>query len=164
MLRLLCCASAIFVLVISMCLLPQTAAARRCPVKEPETLLSLYQNSDAIYVATFEKLVEGTATEETEDYTVVPISKHFTISSTLKGKARKFVVIEDQDYRYKDTTSFEAEVPADTEAKADEAAVEETPAEEADEEAAESAEEEIEDPTELKSGDTLLLFVTSSGE
>lgn len=134
MLRFLFSAGAVFVLVISMCLLPQTAAARRCPVKEPETLLSLYQNSDAIYVAAFDKVVDGEILETTEDYTSLKIEKHFTITSALKGPSRKFFTLEDRDYRYK------AAAPE--------------PGEEAEEEY-----DEDDSSAELKSGDTLLLFL-----
>src|SRR5687768_16652587 len=158
MLRFLTCAAAIFVLVLSTCLLPQTATARRCGVKEPETLLSLYQNSDAIYVATFDKTVEGKVIEDTDDYTAVEIKKHFTVSSTLKGKSRKFFVLEEQDYRYKaQNVVGMAVVQPDSEAEIETAA--ETESEEEPE-----SDEEAEDESELKSGDTLLLFVAKGGE
>ena len=160
MLRFLTCAAAIFVLVLSMCLLPQTAAARRCGVKEPETLLSLYQNSDGIYVATFDKTVEGEAVEDTEDYTAVEVKKHFTISSTLKGRSRKFFVLEEKDYRYKtqNVVGMEAGQP-----DAESAAEPETETA-AETETDEEPEEETEDESELKSGDTLLLFTAKGGE
>src|SRR5687768_15071186 len=162
MLRFLTCAAAIFVLVLSTCLLPQTATARRCGVKEPETLLSLYQNSDAIYVATFDKTVEGKVIEDTDDYTAVEIKKHFTVSSTLKGKSRKFFVLEEQDYRYKaqNVVGMERVQPdAEPAAEPEMETTEETGPEEEPE-----ADEETEDETELKSGDTLLLFVAKGGE
>jgi hypothetical protein len=136
MLRSFLSAAAIFVLLFSGFFLPTSVSARsRCPVKEPETLLSLYQNSDSIYIATFDKTVDGEITESTADYTSIKISKHFSISSTLKGESRKFVAIEDTDYRYKNI----ADTPEGPE-----------------------MEEESEDPeasVELKPGDTLLLFL-----
>lgn len=141
MLRTLLCAAAIFVLVLSVCLLPQTASARRCPVKEPETLLSLYQNSDAIYIASYDKTVDGEILEATDDYTAVEIKKHFTISSTLKGQNRKFFVLEDRDYRYKTALPETNVVEVEPE-----------------------SEEAGDDPSELKSGDTLLLFIRNSEE
>ncbi|NOT47335.1 MAG: hypothetical protein HOP17_06245 [Acidobacteria bacterium] len=154
MLRFLFSAGAVFILVFSMCLLPQTASARRCPVKEPETLLSLYQNSEAIYVATFDKTVEGEVIESNDDYTSVAISKYFTISSTLKGENRKFFILEDRDYRYK-TATQEVEVLTDKEEP--EAAEEQT--ETVEQEPQVLVEEEEVDSAELKNGDTLLLFV-----
>ncbi|MEK7854526.1 MAG: hypothetical protein AAB288_00425, partial [Acidobacteriota bacterium] len=157
MLRSLFSAGAIFVLVLSMCLLPQTVAARRCPVKEPETLLSLYQNSDAIYIATFDKTVEGEAIEKNEDYTSIAINKHFTISSTLKGESRKFFILEDRDYRYQ---SLVVNVIPEPEASSTEQAGD---GEESME--PESVEEdEEESQSELKSGDTLLLFIKNAEE
>lgn len=166
MLRFLFSAGAVFVLVLSTILLPQTASARRCPVKEPETLLSLYQNSDAIYVAAFDKTVEGEVVESNDDYTSVEIRKHFTISRTLKGESRKFFVIEDRDYRYR---SVETQIePEATVEEPDNAEPESEPAEEAVvEEQVESlpeVEEEFEDSRELKPGDTLLLFLRNGEE
>jgi len=117
MLRILISGCAVVVLLLSMLLLPQTAAARRCPVKEPETLLSLYQSSDSIYVAAFDRIADESIVEQNEDYTAVEISKHFTIISTLKGETRKFLVLKDRDYRYPQTydeegPEYEEEVPA----------------------------------------------------
>ncbi len=134
-------AAAIFILLFSTLFLPTNVSARsRCPVKMPETLLSLYQNSDAIHIATFDKKTDGEIIEDTADYTSLGIKKHFSISSTLKGESRKFFVLEDSEYRYKNTET--------------------TPAE-----AEES--EEVEDPEasiELKPGDTLLLFLKKGDE
>lgn len=157
MLRSLFSAGAIFVLVLSMCLLPQTVAARRCPVKEPETLLSLYQNSDAIYIATFDKTVEGEVIEKNEDYTSIAINKHFTISSTLKGESRKFFILEDRDYRYQSLVVNvipEAEASSTEQAGDGEESIEPESVEE----------DEEESQTELKSGDTLLLFIKNAEE
>lgn len=153
MLRFLLCAASVFVLVLSFCLLPQTAAARRCPVKEPETLLSLYQNSDAIYVAAFDKIEPGEVVENNDDYTVSELKKHFTVSSTLKGESRKFFVLEDREYTYKIAEPGPiAESPVVEEpAEVEKSVVTEEPAE--------PVEEEEETEPNLKSGDTVLLFV-----
>lgn len=159
MLRVLFSAGAILVLVLSMCLLPQTATARRCPVKEPETLLSLYQNSDAIYRATYDKTVEGEVVENTEDYTSVEIAKHFTISSTLKGEPRKFLVLEDREYRYK-TSGPDASAEADE--SAEEAAADRTDEPENESDGEEELEEEENEA--LESSETVLLFVRNGEE
>ena len=149
MLRSLFSAAAIFFLLFtSFFTLSQVSARSRCPVKMPETLLSLYQNSDAIYIAGFDKKVDVNVLATTPDYSSVNIKKHFSISSTLKGESRKFVVIDETEYRYPKA----AETPSDTAA--------ELPAETPDE-------EEMEDPEasiELKPGDTLLLFVKNGEE
>lgn len=155
MLRSLFCAAAVFTLVLSLCLIPQTASARRCPEKEPETLLSLYQNSDAIYVAAFDKITQGEVVETNDDYSVQEIKKHFTISSTLKGESRKFFVLDDREYSYRTA----AQVIEKTEAVSETAEEPETPKQ------AEEPEYEVEeDSPELKSGDTLLLFVKNGGD
>ncbi|MBA2333405.1 MAG: hypothetical protein H0V90_00545 [Blastocatellia bacterium] len=112
MLKSLLSAAAMFVLLFAVCFLPGSVSARRCPVKMPETLLSLYQNSDSIYIATFNKTDEGEITENTDDYTAVNIKKHFGISSTLKGESRKFFVLDDQEYRYKITAESTDETDA----------------------------------------------------
>ncbi|MEJ7847307.1 MAG: hypothetical protein WKF92_04365 [Pyrinomonadaceae bacterium] len=73
----------------------------------PETLLALYQNSDAIHIARFDKAEDGEISEQTDDYTAISIKKHFSISSTLKGDSRKFFVLDQVDYRYKSTDKSE---------------------------------------------------------
>ncbi len=162
MLRFLCSACAILVLVLSMCLLPQTAAARsRCPVKEPETLLSLYMNSDAIYIAAFDKVVPDEKVETNDDYTIVTLNKHFTVSTTLKGQSRKFFVQEDREYHYKPAES-EVQAEAEKEQAAEPEAAEERTAAESEPEEEVSEEEEAPDPNELRSGDTVLLFVNEA--
>lgn len=155
MLRSLCCASLVLTIVLSICLLPQTVSARRCPVEEPETLLSLYQNSDSIYVAAFDKTTEGEIVESTEDYSVQRITKHFTISSTLKGENRKFVAINDQIYAYK-TVAAEPE-PAESGETTE-------PTSDAMPHDADIEEEEDGSAEELESGDTVLLFLRENGE
>jgi hypothetical protein len=99
--RFLLSAVSIFTLLITGLVLPRTADARRCDERMPLTLLSLYRTSDAIYVGRFEKVEDGEVTEETPDYSVVSIKKHFSISSALKGEPRKMLTISESDYRYK---------------------------------------------------------------
>lgn len=141
MFRPLLCAAAIFFLLFSTCFIPANVSARsRCETKMPETLLSLYQNSDSIYVATFDKTVEGAVIEDSADFSTINIKKHFSISSTLKGESRKFFVLDDQEYIYKNTT--------------------ETPA-------TDGESEEADDPEAspiLGAGDTLLLFLKNGDE
>jgi hypothetical protein len=136
--------AAIFVLLSSMLFIPARVSARsRCPVKMPETLLSLYRNSDAIYIAAFDKTVDGEITEDTAEYSTINVKMHFSISSTLKGESRKFFVREDEEYRYKN-----AEPQGEAEAEAEES-------------------EEIDDDygnPGLQPGDTLLLFLKNGEE
>lgn len=117
--RFLLSALSVFVLVASALFTPVTASARRCPVRNPSTLLSLYRNSEFIYSATFDKVEAGEPIQTSEDYKVLPIKKYFTVSSTLKGESRKFIVLDDTEYRYEPRAvereiSDQAEVSSET--------------------------------------------------
>lgn len=152
MFRSLLSAAAIFAILFVMFAAPIRVSARRCGEKPPETLLSLYRNSDTIYAARYQKTEDAEITNETEDYTVVNIKKHFDISSTFKGESRKMFVVDEEEYRYRN-------VP--------EAAAEEVETESGDtghdgeEEAEELSDEDIESAEnfELKTGDFVLLFL-----
>jgi hypothetical protein len=136
MFRFLLSAASIFVLISTM-ILPPAVAARRCGERMPVTLLALYRGSEAIYVGRYEKTEDGEPTEVTADYTVVPIKKHFSISSALKGEPRKMFTLEDTEYRY-----VNQEIAA---------------------EESEHDGEEI-DGEQLKPGDSVLLFLKKSEE
>ena len=138
MLKSLLSVCSICVLLLPTILLPARTAA--CPVKLPETLLSLYRNSDAIYVARFDRVDDYEIIENTEERTIVNIKKHFDISSTLKGEPQKFVVLDELDHRY----------------KPDEDTAEDEPVEE---ETDETEEENLFGARTLASGDLLLLFL-----
>jgi hypothetical protein len=137
MFRFLISAFSTFVLLTATLFLPQSASARRCEERMPVTLLSLYRQSDSIYVGRYEKTEDGEVTEETEDYRVIPIKKHFSISSALKGTSRKMLSLSDTEYRYKNQEAVEEE--------------------------SEHVEEESDAP-DLQPGDSVLLFVKKSEE
>jgi hypothetical protein len=44
------------------------------------------------------------------DYSVIPVKKHFSISSAIKGDTRKSLVLEETEYRYKSTEEAEEEI------------------------------------------------------
>lgn len=113
------------------------AFAGRCPVREPSTLLSLYRRSDAIYVARYEKTEEAAVREDSADYKVITLKKHFSVSSTLKGESQKLFSYEDEEYRFKNA--------------------DETPAEETEEV---DDEEEYVDDRRLAPGDQVLIFLS----
>lgn len=100
MFRSLLSACSIVVLVLPSIFFPTKTQA--CPIKLPETLLSLYRNSDAIYVARFSKVDDEKIIERSETRTVATVMKHFDISSALKGEPRKLFSLEERDYRYND--------------------------------------------------------------
>lgn len=92
--------------------LPASARSRRCPVKMPETLLSLYKKSDAIFIARFDRKEDISITSEGDGYSVVNVRSHFDVSSALKGETQKLFVLEDEEYRYK-TEPQDENAPAD---------------------------------------------------
>ena len=172
MLRSLVCVAAIFFLLVSVCLIPQNALARRCPVKMPETLLSLYQNSDSIYIAAFDRLEDGKVIEDTEDYTAIERKKHFIISTTLKGEAQKFFVLEDVEYRHKAVPDEVADGAEEPEAAGEQEETEtdseaKTETEETKTETFTVVDDDVESVSvepELAAGDTVLLFVRKGSD
>ena len=101
MYRSLVSAAAVLSLLISTFISPAITYARRCPDEPPTTLLSLYKKSDAIFVGTFDKTTVGDVISEDEHSTMVNLSDHYSISSTLKGTTQKFFVNTYEQYRYK---------------------------------------------------------------
>ena len=163
MLRFLLSAASIFVLLTATLILPGPVSARRCGEKMPVTLLSLYRNSEFIYVGTYDRSEESEATEETADYRVIPIEKHFSISSALKGESRKLLVLEESEYRYKNqepAEEAETENDSDGGAKVDNSD-DGAASEESDEAGSEDDAGELETgDSELKPGDSVLLFLS----
>lgn len=151
--KLLLSAGVLFSLIIATLTAPMSAAARRCEVKMPETLLSLYRNSDAILIGKFDKTEDGDLVREDEDYKVVQLRRYFSVSSALKGEGRKFLMLEEEEYRYKGEP---AEAAAETQDTAEEATEPET--------GGEHAEEEGEEAVEMQPGDTVLLFLKKNEE
>lgn len=118
MFKILLSVVSILVLLLPSILIPSRATA--CPVDPPETLLSLYKSSDAIYVATFDRSIDHEITEDDEERTVVNVKNHFDISSTLKGEPRKFLVLDHTEHRYKlaaDSSDDESEEPEEPDAE-----------------------------------------------
>src|SRR5688572_10090616 len=99
MLKYLLSVCSIFVLLFPTIFLPTRTVA--CPVKTPETLLSLCRASDTIYVARFDKVEDQEIIENTDERTIINIKKHFDISSTLKGEPQRLFVLEEEEYRFK---------------------------------------------------------------
>lgn len=110
MCRFLISLSSIFVLLTTTFLLPHSVSARRCDERMPLTLLALYRTSDSIYIGRYEKSEDGPATEDTADYSVIPVKRHFSVTSAIKGETRKSLVLEETEYRYKSTEGVEEEV------------------------------------------------------
>ncbi len=85
------------------------AEARRCDEEPPKTLLDLYRKSTEIHVARYEGSYEVGILDSGEDFTVVELSKRYTVTSTLKGPTRASFVMDDQEYRYTGEDAAEPE-------------------------------------------------------
>ena len=73
---------------------------KSAPVKFQMTLLSLYRGSDVIFVGRYDKKEDYGTNRVADGYTVVSTKTYFDVTSVLKGSPRKFVVLDDEEYRY----------------------------------------------------------------
>ena len=76
------------------------ASAKAAPVRAASTLLSLYTRSDVIAIGRFDKREEFGTNRIGEGFTAVTTRTYFDVSTVLKGEPRKFVLIEDEEFRY----------------------------------------------------------------
>ena len=74
--------------------------AKATPVRARATLLSLYSKSDAVMIGRFDKKEDSGTNRIGNGFTVVATKTFFDISSVIKGEPRKFVVIENEEFRY----------------------------------------------------------------
>ena len=88
------------ILLILMVLAAATMAAAKSPVRARMTLLSLYTKSDVVAIGRFNKKEESGINRVGEGFTIVTTRTSFDVETVLKGDARKFVTIEDEDYQY----------------------------------------------------------------
>ena len=131
-------------------LLPAETHARRCGEKDPETLLTLYKRSGAIYLATYSRTENGGVKEDNENYRITRELRHFSVTTSFKGEVQKSVVLEEENYEYKGDSEEVSEESAGGD-------------EHTDTEAADDEEYEYGRPK-LKEGDTVLLFLRTSKE
>jgi len=75
-------------------------SAKATPVRARATLLSLYSKSDAIMIARYDKREDSGTNRVGDGFTAVTTKTYFEISTVIKGEPRKFVVIEDEEFRY----------------------------------------------------------------
>ena len=78
----------IFVLLFSVCALPENVSARSCPVEAPDSLLTLYLKSDLIVVASIESEKVLKMTNEYEYGSYFDVEKKLDVSETLKGSKK----------------------------------------------------------------------------
>ncbi|HUR97189.1 MAG TPA: hypothetical protein VMZ26_03870 [Pyrinomonadaceae bacterium] len=168
MFRVFLSAASVCVLFTATLFFPGAVSARRCAIEVPSTLLSLYRGSQFIYVGKFDKSEEGDTGEPIDGenrYRIIPIKKHYSISSSLKGESRKILVLQETEYRSEPEAAVTVEAEANT--LSEEGGDQVLSAEQvgAEEETSDDV-AEIDD-TELKPGDSVLLFLSKdedSGE
>ncbi len=78
----------IFVLLFSVCALPENVSARSCPAEAPDSLLTLYLKSDLIVVASIESEKVLKMTNEYEYGSYFDVEKKLDVSETLKGSKK----------------------------------------------------------------------------
>ena len=130
------------ILLIFIALAVLTASTNASPVRARSTLLSLFTRSDAVMIGRFDKREESGTNRFGDGFTIVTTKTFFDISSVLRGETRKFVVVEDEEYRYQVTNGQNAPVDAVFSVGADPRDVDNMP----------------------KPGDTVLLFLKKEGD
>ena len=78
----------IFVLLFSVCALPGNVSARSCPAEAPDSLLTLYLESDLIVVASIESEKVLKMTNEYDYGSYFDVEKNLDVSDTLKGQKK----------------------------------------------------------------------------
>jgi hypothetical protein len=86
-------------------------SVKATPVRARATLLSLYSRSDAIMIARYDKREDSGANRVGDGFTAVTTKTYFDVSTVIKGEPRKFVVIDDEEFRYQIQKGSDA--PAD---------------------------------------------------
>jgi len=116
--------------------------AKTTPVRARATLLSLFERSDAIMIGRFDKREDSGTNRVGSGFTQVTTKTYFDISTVIKGEPRKFVVIEDEGFRYQIPKGTDAPAEAVFTVGASQGDLDNTP----------------------KPGDTVLLFLKSEGD
>lgn len=76
----------IFVLLISLCALPETVSAKRCPMSIPDSLLRLYLKSDLVVIASIKSEKTSKMIGENENGSYFNVEKNLHVTETLKGQ------------------------------------------------------------------------------
>ncbi|MFN6962885.1 MAG: hypothetical protein ACK4S4_03875 [Pyrinomonadaceae bacterium] len=74
---------------------------REQPSRFAVTLLTLFRDSDEVFVATFDKVDDETLVAVETNFTVARVTSRFTVISTLKGEPRKLLDLQDETFRYR---------------------------------------------------------------
>lgn len=93
----------VFVLLFSVCALPENISARSCPSEPPDSLLTLYLKSDLIVVASIESEKVLKMTSEYEYGSYFDVEKILDVSDTLKGSRKGQTAYVISQYEPKDS-------------------------------------------------------------
>jgi len=91
----------IFVLLCSVCVLPETVSAKRCGAEIPDSLLTLYLESDLVVVASIKSEKVLKVAEEYEYGKYLDVEKSLEISDTLKGRRLDSVTFNISEFKSK---------------------------------------------------------------
>lgn len=78
-----------------------------------ETLLSLYRQSDTIFLGRYDQKEDFGINRVGDGYAAVTTRTYFDVSSVLKGDTRKFFVLDDEEFRYQIAPRAAGEAPRD---------------------------------------------------
>ncbi len=101
--RVFACAVVIFVFLCSVCILPETVSAKRCGAEIPDSLLTLYLESDLVVVASIKSEKVLKITDEYEYGKYLEVEKSLEISDTLKGRDLDSVTFNISEFKSKNT-------------------------------------------------------------
>ena len=120
------------------------AAQKAGPVRFRMTLLSLYEKSDLIFIGRLDKKEDYGTNRVGNGFTVVTTKTYFDVSTVLKGETRKFIVLDDEEFRYQIQPRNDNEAPREA------VFIEDIDSYDAD--------------AQPKPGDTVLAFVSKQGD
>jgi hypothetical protein len=93
-------ASVIFVLLFSNLV---TAKTKKCPIRMPDSLVSLYTKSDLVVIGEIKSEKIEKVLEKTESYTRFLVKQDLQVEKTLKGIHTPQLALYKNDYQYKQT-------------------------------------------------------------
>ncbi len=106
--RSLASAAAVFVLLISLCALPEKVSAKRCPVRIPDSLLTLYLKSDLVVIGSIRSEKTLKMTNDYDYGSYFDVEKNLDISDTLKGQKLDSAIFKISKYKSKNSVNTDA--------------------------------------------------------
>jgi hypothetical protein len=103
----------IFVLLISLSALPETVSAKRCPVRIPDSLLTLYLKSDLVIIGSIKSEKTLKMTDDYDYGSYFDVEKNLDISKTLKGQKPESATFKISEFKPKNAENTDAEETKD---------------------------------------------------